>query len=230
MVSGNDMRLRRRTHERGAAIFVVIMVLTMLTAIGTFAIRASSLSESASGFDRQNTQNHYVGEYGLYGAVTELSSSRRDWYYAQMKKGAEACTATKGITSTTSTVPCFPIQASDVQASVSGNFSGRPLFEPATTSNGTVTPGSLGPAGLDGDFRVEMSDPGPVGRPVAGTDVGGTSVWKYYQVTLTSVGQVRPAGDTSTCVTSTAGVAGNETGRAFVVLGPLLSPGGSAAR
>jgi len=219
-----------RANERGATIFIVVMVMTMLTAIGVFAIRAASLGSATSGYDRQNTQNHYVGEYGLYGAVTELSSARRDWYYGQMKKGAEKCTATKGITSATSTVPCFPIQASDVQASVSGNFSGRPLFEPATTSSGTLTPGSLGPSGLDGDFRVEMSDPGPVGRPVAGTDVGGTSVWKYYQVTLTSVGQVRPSGDPATCVVSSAGLAGNETGRAFVVLGPLLSPGGSAAK
>jgi hypothetical protein len=230
MVTRTPRTIPRRRGERGAAIFVVVMVLTMLTAIGVFAIRAASLAEAASGYDRQNTQNHYVGEYGLYGAVTELSSPRRDWYYNQMKKGAEPCTATKGITSAISTVPCFPIQASDVQASVNGNFSGRPLFEPATTTSGKVTPGSLGPAGLDGDFRVEMSDPGPVGMPVAGTDVGGTSVWKYYQVTLTSVGQVRPAGDPTTCVNTTAGVAGNETGRAFVVMGPLLSPGGSAAK
>ncbi len=219
-----------RGRERGAAIFIVVMVMTMLTAIGVFAIRASSMAEAASGYDRQNTQNHYVGEYGLLGTVTELSSLRRDWYYAQMKKSAEACTATKGITSAISRIPCFPVQASDIQASVTGNFSGRPLFEPTTMSSGTLNPGSLGPAGLDGDFRVEMSDPGPVGRPVAGTDVGGTSVWKYYQVTLTSVGQVRPAGDASTCIATTAGVAGNETGRAFVVMGPLLSAGGSAAK
>jgi len=222
--------LRAREGERGAAIFIVVMVLTLLTGIGVFAIRASTLAEAASGYDRQNTQNHYVGEYGLLGAVTELSSLRRDWYYAQMKKGAEACTATKGISSATSKIPCFPVQASDIQATVSGNFSGRLLFEPATTTSGTLTPGSLGPSGLDGDFRVEMSDPGPVGRPVAGTDVGGTSVWKYYQVTLTSVGQVRPSGDPTTCVATTAGIAGNETGRAFVVMGPLLSAGGSAAK
>jgi hypothetical protein len=224
-------RIGRRKSERGAAIFVVVTVLTMLTAVGIFAIRAASLAEAASGYDRQSTQNHYVSEYGLYGAVSELSTPRRDWYYNQMRKGAEPCTATKGITNSTSTIPCFPIQASDVQASVTGNLNGRLLFEPAVTSPpDKITPGSLGPSGLDGDFRVEMSDPGPVGTPVAGTDVGGTSVWKYYQVTLTSVGQVRPAGDPTTCVANTAGIAGNESGRAFVVMGPLLSPGGSAAR
>ena len=67
-----------------------------------------------------------------------------------------------------------------------------------------------------------MSDPGPVGLPVAGTQASGTSVWRYYQVTLTSVGQVRPAGNSGVCDTSTAGIAGNETGRAFVVVGPIL--------
>jgi hypothetical protein len=216
--------VRRRKDERGAAIFIVVLVLTMLTGIGVFAIRAATLAEAASGYDRQNTQNHYVGEFGLLGAVTELSSPRRDWYYKQMKKGGEPCIATKGIVAggTGITIPCFPIQASDVQAGVFSNFSGRPLFEPATASGSTVTPGSLGPAGLDGDFRVEMSDPGPVGMPVAGTDVGGTSQWKYYQVTLTSVGQVRPAGNSGVCAVTVAGVAGNETGRAFVVMGPLL--------
>jgi hypothetical protein len=214
---------RRRKGERGAAIFVVVLVVTMLTAIGTFAIRAASVAESASGYDRQSTQNHYVGEYGLLGAVTELSTPKLDWYYKQLKAGKETCVATQGLTSPTGiTLPCYPIQTSDIQASVDSNFSGRLLFEPATSSAGTVTPGSLGPAGLDGDFRIEMSDPGPVGLPVAGTSIGGTSQWRYYQVTLTSVGQVRPAGNAGVCVTTTAGVAGNETGRAFVVVGPIL--------
>ncbi len=216
-------RIAKRRDERGAAIFVVVLVLTMLTGIGVFAMRAASLAESASGYDRQNTQNHYVSEYGLFGAVAELSSGRRNIYYDRIMAGKEKCLATKGMTSTTGIFHCAPIETGEVQAAVTSNFSGRPLFEPATTSSGTVTPGSLGPAGLDGDFRVEMSDPGPVGMPVAGTQQGGQqgTSWRYQQVTLTSVGQVRPAGN-GVCVTTTAGVAGNETGRAFVVIGPIL--------
>jgi hypothetical protein len=217
-------RIPRRKDERGAAIFVVVLVLTMLTAIGVFAMRAASLAEAASGYDRQNTQNHYVGEFGLHGAIAELSSPRRNIYYDRLRTGKEKCIATKGISSTTGIVPCTPIETGEVQAAVMAAFSGRPLFEPATTSSGTVTPGSLGPAGLEGDFRVEMSDPGPVGMPVAGTSQGGQpgTVWRYQQVTLTSVGQVRPAGNSGVCVTTSAGVAGNETGRAFVVIGPIL--------
>jgi len=215
--------LQRRANQRGAAIFVVVMVLTMLTAIGVFAMRAASLTTTASGYDRQNTQNHYVGEYGLLGAVTELSTTRRSAYVDKMAKGVEKCSATKNVSDPGMGVPCYHLFANDVQRTVSDNFTGRPLFEPSNAGAGTrLEPGSLGPAPLDGDFVVEMTDPGPVGTPVAGTDVGGgTAKFRYLQVTLTSIGQVRPAGNPSACVANTAAVAGNETGRAFVVIGPL---------
>ena len=77
--------------ERGAAVFVVVMVLTMLTAIGVFAIRAASMANLSSGYDRQNTQNHYVGEYGLLSAVAELSTTKRSAYVEKMGKGVEKC-------------------------------------------------------------------------------------------------------------------------------------------
>lgn len=218
MVKG--LPLRRRKSERGAAIFIVVMVLTMLTAIGVFAVRASSLASAASGYDRQNTQNHYVGEFGVLGVVTELSGLRRNWYFDKVITSGETCKATKLVSSATTVVPCFPVQAGDVGKAVLGNFSGRPLFEPAVAG----VPGSLGPASLDGDFIVELTDPGPVGQPVAGTDVGGTATFHYYQMTLTSVGEVRPAGLSTTCVTTSAGIAGNETGRAYVVIGPIKDP------
>jgi hypothetical protein len=212
---------RRRATERGAAVFVVVMVLTMLTAIGVFAMRASSMANLASGYERQNTQNHYVGEYGLLSAVTELSTTKRSAYVQKMGKGTETCAAAKGVTNLGTGVPCYHLYANDVAKAVTSNFSGRMLFEPASGSGSALVPGSLGPVPLDGDFVVEMTDPGPVGLPVAGTDVGGSAAkFRYLQVTLTSVGQVRPAGDPASC-TAGAVVAGNETGRAFVVIGPL---------
>lgn len=211
----------RHVSERGAAVFVVVMVLTMLTAIGVFAIRAASMANAASGYDRQNTQNHYVGEYGLLSAVAELSTTRRSAYVEKMGKGVETCTATKGVASLGTGVPCYHLYANDVAKTVASNFSGRPLFEAPSGSGSSLVPGSLGPVPLDGDFVVEMTDPGPVGLPVAGTDVGGSAAkFRYLQVTLTSVGQVRPAGNPAAC-SAGAVVAGNEAGRAFVVIGPL---------
>ncbi len=212
---------RRCANERGAAVFVVVMVLTMLTAIGIFAMRAASMANLSSGYDRQNTQNHYVGEYGLLSAVAELSTTKRSAYVEKMGKGIETCAATKGVASLGTGVPCYHLYANDVAKAVSGNFSGRLLFEPPSGSGSALVPGSLGPVPLDGDFVVEMTDPGPVGLPVAGTDVGGSAAkFRYLQVTLTSIGQVRPAGDPAVC-NAGAVVAGNEAGRAFVVIGPL---------
>jgi hypothetical protein len=213
--------LRRRADQRGAAVFVVVMVLTMLSAIGVFAMRAASMANLASGFDRQNTQNHYVGEYGLLAAVAELSTTRRSAYVDKMAKGADICSAAKGMSTVgTAKVPCYQLFANDVAKTVASNYSGRPLFESPSGSGSSLLPGSLGPVPLDGDFVVEMTDPGPVGLPVAGTDVGGSAAkFRYMQVTLTSVGQVRPGGDPA--CTAGAVVAGNETGRAFVVIGPM---------
>lgn len=211
-----------RAHQRGATIFIVVMVLTMLTAIGVFAIRAASLGSITAGYDRQNTQNHYVGEYGMLSVVTELSSTRRSAYVKEMTSAHDNCWATKDVADPSSHifVPCYRLYAKEVQNLLP---TGHLLFDPASADGGTVTaPGSLGPAPLDGDFVVEMTDPGPVGAPVAGTDVGGTGPrFRYLQVTLTSIGQVRPSGDPAACVNNSAALAGNETGRAFVVIGPL---------
>jgi PilX N-terminal len=214
---GND-----RANERGTAIFIVVMVLTMLTAIGVFAMRASSLAGATSGYERQNTQNHYAGEYGMLSVVTELSTTRRSAYVTQMSTANDKCWATKDVTAPGGgvSVPCYRLYAKEVQNVLE---SGRVLFDQSSgDAGGPVTPGSLGPSGLDGDFVVEMTDPGPVGAPVAGTDVGGTGPrFRYLQVTLTSIGQVRPAGDPTSCVDNTAALAGNEAGRAFVVIGPM---------
>jgi hypothetical protein len=211
-----------RAHQRGAAIFIVVMVMTMLTAIGVFAIRAASLGSATSGYDRQNTQNHYVGEYGMLAVVSELSTTRRSAYVNQMTTAHDKCWATQNLADPSAGVfvPCYRLYAREVQNVLP---SGRVLFDPSSADGGTlVEPGSLGPAPLDGDFVVEMTDPGPVGIPVAGTDVGGTGPrFRYLQVTLTSLGQVRPAGDPTACVGNTAALAGNETGRAFVVIGPM---------
>ena len=129
----------------------------------------------------------------------------------------------RAFTSTNGIVPCAPIETSEVQAAVMANFQRPTALRARDHELRHGHAGEPWTGGLDGDFRVEMSDPGPVGMPVAGTSQGGQpgTLWRYLQVTLTSVGQVRPAGNPGVCVTTTAGVAGNETGRAFVVIGPM---------
>ncbi|MGE3670104.1 MAG: PilX N-terminal domain-containing pilus assembly protein, partial [Polyangiaceae bacterium] len=65
---------RRRADERGAALFIVVLVITLLTAIGIFAARSASLVDVASGYDRQAIQTEYIAEYGIRGATTRLAN------------------------------------------------------------------------------------------------------------------------------------------------------------
>jgi hypothetical protein len=152
--------------------------------------------------------------------VAELGSNQRNAYLEAMKSGKDTCQATKGLTyADGGAVPCFHIFAKEVQDRL-GN---RALFQASSAGDGgALVPGSLGPAALDGDFVVEMTDLGPVGVPVAGSDQGGTGPNLHYmQVTLTATGQVRPSASTAACDEKSAIVAGNESSRAFVVIGPM---------
>ena len=66
--------VRRRSEERGAALFVVVLVLTLLTAVGLFAAQSATLVDQASGYSRQASQTSYLAEYGTLLATTELGS------------------------------------------------------------------------------------------------------------------------------------------------------------
>jgi hypothetical protein len=203
-----------RSQERGVAIFIVVMVLTMLSAIGVFAMRAASMATLTSGYDRQGTQNQLAGDYGMLATITEFGTDTGSGQYTELlKPKADLCFANRGSPADAGYIPCLHITPANIQPKVA-----VPLFAPSSGSLAAppVVPGSLGPAGLAGDFNVEITDPGDVGEPVKGAQVG--SKYQYKQVTLTSTGQVRPTGDGGAACTS----AGNISGRAYIVIGPVL--------
>ena len=51
-----------RSGERGAALFIVVLVIVLVSAIGIFAIRVSSLVQVASGYTRRATSASYIAE------------------------------------------------------------------------------------------------------------------------------------------------------------------------
>jgi hypothetical protein len=69
-------RLRRRRAQRGMAVFLVVLVLTMVSAIGIFSMHSASLVDRASGFNRQNVQATAMVEFGARGAATWVNSNR----------------------------------------------------------------------------------------------------------------------------------------------------------
>jgi hypothetical protein len=74
---------------------------------------------------------------------------------------------------------------------------------------------------LTPDLVVEVTDPGPAGAPVAGTDLSGLgNSFGYMKVTATTVAQIRPASGAE-CVDNIAVVAAQQMMRAHLVVGPV---------
>lgn len=214
--------LRRRREQRGAAVFIVVMVITLLTSVGIYAAYSTTLVDQASGHARQALQTQYVAEYGALSVSAELGSGAASVYLNQMASGTEDCRATRDLSGNP---PCQKIFMTELSGNVP---SGAKLLEPASQTE----PGSLGGPvnlagadsfGLQGNFVVEMTDP-QSGMPVVGTDVGGTGPkFDYVEVTLSSIGQVLPTAEANlaNCDADAAAVAGTQQLRSHVVVGPI---------
>ena len=86
-VANNCQMTRRRPAERGAALFVVVMVITLLTAVGIFAARSTSLVDAATGYGRQASQTIALADYGAKLVATELGEGRARAYFSSWTCG-----------------------------------------------------------------------------------------------------------------------------------------------
>jgi hypothetical protein len=216
------MTARERSHqgERGAAVFIVILVVTLLTAVGVYAARTATLVDVAAGNARQALQTQYVAEYGAIVATTELGNGTATEYVTKMGRASDDCRATQNVDeSVAGAPPCFKMYRSELSQQTT-----NPLFATADATS----PGSLGGPvtvtgatafGLQGNFVVELTDPTSSATPIAGTPAGGS--FYFLQVTLTSIGQVLPAENLDACDAKAAAVAGTQTLRSHVMVGPI---------
>lgn len=205
-------RLSRKS-QRGTTVLIVVMVTTLVMAIGVFAVRNASQIDRAVGYSRQSAQTLALADLGANAAIAEFGANKASLLVAQMENQPEPCVSNAGFAGT-----CYRLFKSDLEASIQ-----KPLL--ASTVKGSET-GSFGPlASSFGDVFVEITDKGPTGRPVAGTDIGGVgTALKFAKVTLTTTGQIRPlaaGGDDDVCNDSIAAVASKKVTRARVVVGPI---------
>lgn len=192
--------LRRRSDERGAAVFVVVLAVTLLTAIGVFALRNASLVEQAAGYDRQASQPLYLSEYAARAVAAEVGSGAARTYIDKVATGTDTCYANDLLVGTdldpnVSYLPCYKLFYTDVEQRVDKHFSNQKVLD----AHDGVTAGSLGPklpAGVDsteGVFVVEMTDPAE-STPTPGSAVGGNNpanTFRDVQVTFTAFAQIR---------------------------------------
>jgi len=207
MVTRRSRRFSRK-DERGTTVVVVVMVTTLITAIGIFAVRNVSQIDQAVGYSRQSAQTNALAELGTTAAVTQVGSMG-SYYSDQMSMGLK-CLANGPYVSATSS-SCFHLNQGDFDAVTTGH-SGETLLEPAV--QGTET-GSFGPlANTTGLVRVEMTEKHATNTPIPGSS--GTA----FDVTLTTTASVSPiTGGADPCL-GVATMAVKKVMRAHVILPP----------
>lgn len=210
--------VRGHQRERGAAVFIVVMVVTLLTAVGIFAARSASLVDTASGYNRQSLQTEYVADYGVMLTASELSTQAVSAYTAVAQKGTDDCIATEGLNTTVVGKPfCYAFQSEELGERFDAS---EGLFDDSPEVPG----GLVDPVGADADneddlearFVVEMTEAFQTGT-VKGADLSSNNLVPL-QVTLTARGFVNPPRANASVCTDAAAAGGIQEVRSHVVL------------
>jgi hypothetical protein len=221
---------RARARQRGAAVFIVVLVITMLTGVGLFAVRSAILSTTVSGYSRQMSQTHFITDYAMIATAAELTSNRQSSYVTGMKQSDNCVTVLdckcKGVIRTGNTASlvsnhtCYLFGPQEFQQQLAVQTSGAQFLTPTdVTDPANPIAGSLGHGNLEGGFAIEMTDLAPASPPVAGLDLtsAGAAQLGYMSVTIHATGHIRPPG-TAAEQNSAFSL---ETSRAHVIVGPL---------
>jgi hypothetical protein len=204
MVTNPWVRKRARRalqRQRGAAVFIVVMVLTLLTAVGIFAVRSTSLADVAAGYDREASQASLVAQYATKATAAYLATPSANTIIGQVEKKSTYCQSNMGLLA-----PCFKMGSALIESSTL-LASNENLFETSSSSlnvNGKTV----------ADFVVEITDPSRSGKLTAG------DTHSQIQMTITAIAQVQQAG---ACVNGVGQTwnAGQQMMRAYVSAGNL---------
>ena len=229
-------RWSRRRHEAGAALFVVSMTISVLASVGIYALAAASNDVKTSGYERQNTQTHYLSMYGVLGTAHEITSTKAKFYLNLMQdpRYRDKCPGSLGsvptahptlgnLTLMPDVMDCRRLPAGELSAV------GTPWAVPYVDAYaGTapyqagVTPGSFGPTTIQGDFFVELTEPVQANPPAR---YGLNLNFCFIEMTVSSSGTTRPTFPSNPNWTQTFGSEGIEVQRARILAGPIQCPG-----
>jgi hypothetical protein len=192
---------RARRRDRGAALFIVVLVIASLTSVALFAARSTSTDVEIASRYKQANQTKGVAKMGIQVSLSELS--RDPTTYVRAMKDTNvflgstplACRfeVKKNIAGLDiDTGGCFRFAYGGVEAAI------QQASTPATTEllpagqPSTQKPSSLGLAEVRPNFGVEMTDKAVLDWPAPGFQAGASSNMKFYAVTMTGIGQILP--------------------------------------
>ncbi|HTB72062.1 MAG TPA: hypothetical protein VK762_02400 [Polyangiaceae bacterium] len=215
-------RAALRRSEGGAVMFIVAMTLAVLASVGIYALAAAATEVRTSGNERQNTQTHYLSQYGVLGAAHEMVGSRALYTVKLMKSATtldKNCVSLQGVPTTASpaAVACIRMGSTELGAAwnppIIVQYGGTQSYTPS------VAPGSFGSTPMNGDFFVELTEPMQLSAPARYSTNSNAC---FAQLTATSIGFTQPGIVGVTPATALFGAEGVETQRARLIAGPLI--------
>jgi hypothetical protein len=200
----------------------VVLVITLLMGIGTFAARSAAIATAGSGSERQMNQARYVAEYGVTFATALLSNGGAQSYLARLRAPpvTELC---YGQQITMPQRTCYRLLYADMQNNL--NNAGFNVCEDATAA----APGSLGAVRqvnnattwAQCDFSVELSDLSE-GFTMPGFDLGHGKALKFWYVNANSIGQTRLVNTGAGALDPTSGESSStQQVRSRILVGPF---------
>jgi hypothetical protein len=205
-----------RQAERGAAVFIVVMVLTLLTAVGLFAVRSANMADLAAGYDREGAQAALVAEYAVTASAAYLANDPSTVllsYKASITNNPQPCqsNALPGTFPAPAPRPgCYRLELAELQNSFT-RMSNETAFAPPNTTTASGATSSLNAnETTNATFVVEVTDAAKTGVPAEGDDAKVSTI----VMTLTAISQVRPAA--ACTASSTAPAAGQQVMRAMI--------------
>jgi hypothetical protein len=216
-------RARARRRQSGAAMFIVAMTLAVLASVGVYALAAAATEIKTSGNERQNTQTHYLAEYGIIGAAHEITATAAKWHLGIMLSANRdvSCVALPNVPPSPPSDPMISAcrRLGSTELAALWTASGATVIVPyggTTPFVPTTPPGSFGPVPMGGDFFVELTDPMPAPRATR-YDMNKMC---FYQLTVTGTGTTRPVFP-NVDPTPQFAAEGVEVQRARLVAGPM---------
>jgi hypothetical protein len=205
--------------------FIVAMTLAVLASVGVYALAAAASEVRTSGNERQNTQSHYLAEYGVIGAAHEITAGKAQWYLGVMLNSTQRdtpCLALPNVPATAdpTTLACRRLGSVELGKP----WAPTPVTVPYTGSRpleSSVNPGSLGPTMMTGDFFVELTDPSQANSP-ARYALGLN--FCFIGMTVTAGGITQPVFAGVNDPTATFAGEGIEMQRARFIVGPMQCP------
>jgi hypothetical protein len=215
------VRARRRRREEGAAMFLVAMTIAVLASVGIYALSAASLELRTSGNERQNTQTHYLAEYGVIGTMHELTATKAQFYMGLMLTNPDTCLSLPGVAGKDSlTTACRRIPDNELGQQWTAGALITVAYSAAPLTPGVTPLGSFGATPMAGHFFVELTDPVELSPPSRyATDLH----FCFIQLTATSTGITQPYQLLTDPVAKFSGE-GLEMQRARIVAGPVQCP------